>query len=136
MKNTSLKSRKDQRGFSLVELLVVVAVIGVIAAIAIPSIGSINASAKTAVAQRNAQNIVSMFMAGQAAGVTWVVTSRNACVADVVAGEAAPVGSAFAGQTFKVPNITGTDLTGTYKYIGFDASSNLFYDKAGGQSAT
>ena len=58
MKNTNLKYKKNHHGFSLVELLVVIAVIGVIASIAIPSIGSINTAAKTAAAQRNAQPFV------------------------------------------------------------------------------
>jgi prepilin-type N-terminal cleavage/methylation domain-containing protein len=49
------------QGFSLVEMLVVIAVIGVIAAIAIPNIGSVGSSAKVATAQRNAQSIVSLY---------------------------------------------------------------------------
>ena len=60
--NTKLNTKNVlAKGFSLVEMLVVIAVIGIIAAIAIPSIGSINASAQTATAKRNAQNIASVY---------------------------------------------------------------------------
>jgi prepilin-type N-terminal cleavage/methylation domain-containing protein len=121
--------------FSLVEMLVVIAVIGVIAAIAIPNIGSINQSAKDAANQRNAQSIVSMYQSGLGAGVVWTGSSRNAKVDSVIAGQA-PTEGAFSGKSFKVPNLTGTDKTGCYKYIGYDANGDLFYDKAGAQSSS
>src|SRR6201985_2388474 len=103
MKHLNLKNTAA-KGFSLVEMLVVIAVIGVIAAIAIPSIGSINDNAKTATAQRNAQSIVSMYQAGSAAGVSWSGGAvRNDKVTAVVAG-GSPTDGAFSGKTFKVPN--------------------------------
>lgn len=134
MKTTTSKKQR-QHGFSLVELLTVISVIGIIAGIALPSMGNVNTAATKATNQRNAQNVVSIFQSGASAGVAWVVTSRNAAIADVVAGRA-PTSGAFSGQSFKVPNLTGTDLTGTYVYIGLDASNNLFYDKSGGQSSS
>jgi type IV pilus assembly protein PilA len=134
MKHLNLKNTAA-KGFSLVEMLVVIAVIGVIAAIAIPSIGNINNSAKTATNQRNAQSIVSMYQAGAAAGIVWGGADRNAQVAAVITG-ASPTDGAFSGKTFKVPNMTDTDKTGAYPYIGVDASGDLFYDKAGGQAAS
>ena len=124
------------KGFSLVEMLVVIAVIGVIAAIAIPNLSNINGAANTAKDQRNAQTLVSMFQSGSSAGVAWVTTSRNAAVDDVIAGKA-PTSGAFSGKTFVVPNVGGSDLTNAaYKYIGIDGDGNLFYDKAGAQTAT
>ena len=134
MKTTAHKNQR-QHGFSLIELLTVISVIGIIAGIALPSMGNVNTAATKATNQRNAQSIVSIFQSGTSAGAAWVVTSRNAAIADVIAGRA-PASGAFSGTTFKVPNLTGSDLTGTYIYVGLDASNNLFYDKAGGQSAT
>ena len=73
--NTKLNTKNVlAKGFSLVEMLVVIAVIGIIAAIAIPSIGSINASAQTATAKRNAQNLASVYQSGLADGVAWGAT--------------------------------------------------------------
>jgi prepilin-type N-terminal cleavage/methylation domain-containing protein len=56
-------------GFSLVELLVVIAVIAIIAAIAIPNIANITGAASESAAQRNAQNLASVYAAAVAAGV-------------------------------------------------------------------
>ena len=63
--NTRNSSKK---GFSLVEMLVVIAVIGVLTAIAIPIIGRINEQAKVAKDNRNAQAVVTMYNAARAAG--------------------------------------------------------------------
>ncbi|MCE9519830.1 MAG: type II secretion system GspH family protein [Verrucomicrobia bacterium] len=133
--NTHSKPTRSSRGFSLVELLTVIAVIGIIASIAIPNIGSITTAAKSAAAQRNAQSICSMFAAGQAAGVTWTGTTRNLLVGSVITGQA-PADGAFVGKTFKVPNVSGTDLTSAYVYIGKDSDNNLFYDRTGAQSGS
>lgn len=102
MKNTARKNIIAQ-GFSLIEMLVVIAVIGVIAAIAIPSISGINDAAAKGKDQRNAQNVVSVFQAGQAAGVTWNTTSAEAAFDDVVAGKKGT--GAFDGKLFQVPGL-------------------------------
>lgn len=133
--NTLNFRNSSTSAFSLVEMLVVIAVIGVIAAIAIPNIGSINQSAKDAANQRNAQSIVSMYQSGLGGGVAWTGGTRNAKVDSVIAGQA-PTDGAFAGKSFKVPNLTGKDKTGCYKYIGYDANGDLFYDKSGAQSSS
>ena len=125
MKNTSL-SHKLKQGFSLVEMLVVIAVIGVIAAIAVPQIGNLTSSAKTARDQRNAQSISSVFAAGNAAGVVWTVTSASAAADDVVAGKAPPDG-AFAGKVFRVPNISGADLTAAKTHLSLSTDNQLIY---------
>lgn len=123
------------QGFSLVEMLTVVAVMGLIAAIAIPSLGKVNDGAKRASSQRNAQNLVSVFAAGAAAGIKWAGTDRNTKIQAVVTGAVALDG-AFAGRLFQVPNISGNDLTDTYPFIGSDTNGDLFYDEAGVQTST
>lgn len=57
-------------GFSLAELLVVIAVIGIISALAIPNLATLTFSAHYAKNERNAQQIVSLAAAARAAGAT------------------------------------------------------------------
>jgi prepilin-type N-terminal cleavage/methylation domain-containing protein len=124
--NTSFLRSNLKKGFSLVEMLVVIAVIGVIAAIAVPQIGNLTSSAKTARDQRNAQSIASVFAAGSAAGVVWTVTSASAAADEVVAGKA-PADGAFVGKVFRVPNITGTDLTAAKAHLSLSPDNQLTY---------
>ena len=88
--NTSKNSKK---GFSLVEMLVVIAVIGVLTAIAIPIIGRINEQAEIAKDNRNTQAVVTMYNAARAAGapdttaITELTSATGLEVVDPVSGE-------------------------------------------------
>ena len=120
-------------GFSMVEIIIVIAVMGIVAAIAIPNIGSVHDSADTAKDQRNAQDLVTIYNSGATVGVLWAGATRNDKIADVIAGRSPATGT-FVGEVFALPAITGTDLTGMYKYIGVNSEGNLTYDPTGGQT--
>lgn len=131
MKNVKLTSRKA--GFSLVEMLVVIAIIGIIAAIAIPNIGSINKSARLATAQRNAQSVASVLNAAIAAGASLGFTADSAGgpVIDAAEGAAesggtniAPTDGAFKNKVFTVGDIDTQEEPIAAVYLSYDVDNN------------
>ena len=56
------KSRKGQEGFSLVELMIVVAIIGILAALAVPKFQMFQAKAKQSEAKNNLSHIYTLEM--------------------------------------------------------------------------
>ena len=58
--------KNNKKGFTLVELVIVVAVMAVLVAVAIPTVGSITNSAKAAVADSNARTIESVLKLAEA----------------------------------------------------------------------
>lgn len=120
MKNVKVTSLKA--GFSLVEMLVVIAIIGIIAAIAIPNIGSINNSARYATGQRNAQSVASVLNAALAAGASLSLTSGSSGSAIVELAETgvSPSDGAFVGKKFTVGNIDDDEVPVAAAYLSYD----------------
>ncbi len=91
----------SQSGFSLAELLVVIAVIGVMAAIAVPNISSITTHAYYAKRERNAQNVAMVAASARAAGAQNNWANIDQALEDVVNGIHVQVGNE--SLEFRVP---------------------------------
>ncbi len=115
-------------GFSLVEMLVVIAVIGIIAAIAVPNIGRINESAKEATNRRNAQNLASVYASANAAGHAFPGNTTAEIAAAIVTGHMIPENdqSPFAGTFFGVPGLSKTDLDNAATYLDIQGGQLIY----------
>lgn len=135
----SSKSRLSSttKGFSLVEMLVVIAIVGIIAAVAIPSLGSIDRASKIAVAQRRAQEMTALFAAGKVAGAPSFLAAANVREAQDALGIGDYGSQALSNVRFAIPGVSQNAddaLPIEYRsgYYLFWSNGSLQFDPNGG----
>lgn len=117
------KMMKNKKGFTLIELIVVIAILGILAAVLVPSIGNYITRANNSAAQSNAKAVQSSalrIVTDIQVGAIATPASADAFAALVAAdtGLAVSAGSTAPSSDGLVINCTATDFTAIYSRKG------------------
>jgi type IV pilus assembly protein PilA len=134
-----LKAFRKQEGFTLIELMIVVAIIGILAAIAIPNFLQYQMKSRQAEAKTNLQAIRTSEISFQAERACYLSITREGALAATTLVKTLPVPWGL-GTAAVVPNAAGFcnaggTFLGTFKNIGFVSTGSNLYSYAVDETA-
>jgi prepilin-type N-terminal cleavage/methylation domain-containing protein len=114
------------QGFSLMEMLIVIAIIGIIANIAVIAFGTVSTTATEMKDRRNAQEIATIASVARAAGADFVVPSDKAATVENLAAGTTPSRGIFKGRRFALPSMGATEINGAMHYLAFNGNELIY----------
>ncbi len=109
---------KDNRGFTLIELIVVIAILAVLAAVLVPTVtGQLN-TAKSNALKANAHTVYTAVQMAVASGQTIADGATSNSVVNSILGTLPNGGTYVINVTGGVYSVTYTDSTGSATYPG------------------
>ena len=125
-----LKQLKGQKGFTLIELMIVVAIIGILAAIAIPNFLTYQMKSRQAEAKTNLQAIKTSEVAFQAERGCYIGIAQQGVAAPAAGAKTTPF-TWGAGVAPTPPGalwcVAAGVFTGQFADVGFKATGNVMY---------
>ena len=123
----TIKPRHCDRGFSLVEILVILSVVGILAAIALPALAEILDNTASSKNKRNAQSIATLHAGARASGATFASSTKSGIVSELLQGK--PGLGGLSGTIFRIP-LTQAEAGRALAWLTYDPSSKeLRFDK-------
>lgn len=129
-----MKRNKNKKGFTIVELVIVIGVIGILSAILIPTFVSLTSKANDAALKSNLANAYSMYAAQAADGVIDGSTTKIEFKGQdkVVLSDGAATGTKYYTYKAHSPSTTvewaeeSVDISGYTLVVADDAASSTF----------
>lgn len=125
---TTITNKRAAHGFTLIEMLTVVALIGLAVAVAVSSWSGNNAEVKAIKDRRNAQTIATIAASASVAGAPFVVSGDIPATIQNLANGTSGSAGGLKGREFKLPAMAPQEINGAMNYLRWNGD-HLMYQR-------